>query len=59
MSWPVFVINMADNTTRMKSAAQELDQHNIAFHQFEAVNGRQLSDAEVADVYDPIGSHRR
>lgn len=59
MSWPVFVINMADNTTRMQSAAQELDQRNIAFHRFEAVNGRQLSDAEVADVYDPVANLKR
>ena len=59
MSWPVFVINMADNTTRMARAADELNRLNIDFTRFEAVNGRQLSEAEVAVAYDPDANLRR
>ena len=59
MSWPVFVINMADNITRMARAADELNRLNIDFTRFEAVNGRQLSEAEVAAAYDPDANLRR
>lgn len=59
MIWPVHVINMASNTTRMTRAAAELDRLNIPFRRFEAVNGRALSSDDLARVYDPAASRRR
>lgn len=59
MIWPVHVINMASNTTRMARAAAELDRLNIPFSRFEAVNGRALSSDDLARVYDPDACRRR
>jgi glycosyl transferase family 25 len=43
MIWPVFVINMAGNTTRMARAAAELEKLDIPFTRFEAVDGSRKS----------------
>lgn len=59
MSWPVFVINMAKNTTRMEHAAAELERVGLAFTRFEAVDGRALPSDEVARIYDPIANLTR
>ena len=59
MTWPVFVINMAGNTTRMARAAAELDRLGIAFTRFEAVDGRALSPEDLAQVYDPLANASR
>lgn len=56
MTWPIFVINMAANTTRMTRAAGELDRLDIPFVRFEAVDGRVLSDDELARYYDPVAN---
>ena len=53
MTWPVFVINMAANTTRMARAASELEQLGIPFTRFEAVDGRALSQDALKQAYDP------
>lgn len=59
MIWPVFVINMVGNTTRMDRAAGELARLNIPFTRFEAVDGRALAPEELARVYDPVANARR
>lgn len=59
MIWPVHVINMPANTARMARAAEELSRQGIAFARFEAVNGRALTEAELARVYDPKANARR
>lgn len=59
MNWPVYVINMAANTTRMDHAATELNRLNIPFQRFEAVNGRELSEEELAKVYDAKANLKR
>jgi len=59
MTWPVFVINMAANTTRMERAASELKHLGIPFTRFEAVDGRALSDDELTQSYDPDANLRR
>lgn len=59
MSWPVFVINMAGDGTRMDRAASELERVGVSFSRFEAVNGRALDEAETARVYDPKANLRR
>ena len=57
--WPVYVINMAANTTRMARASAVLERLGIPFTRFEAVDGRALSQAELARVYDPVANARR
>lgn len=59
MSWPVHVINMASNPTRMAQAAGELARAGVPFTRFEAVNGRALPPEELARVYDPQANARR
>jgi len=51
-TWPVYVINMADNTARMEKCRNALGAAGIAFERFEAVNGRALGADDVAGVYD-------
>ena len=57
--WPVYVINMADNTTRMAKAAAALNAQGIAFERFDAVVGATVSAAELARVYDPAANKTR
>ncbi|MBZ0128017.1 MAG: glycosyltransferase family 25 protein [Rhodobacteraceae bacterium] len=57
--WPVFVINMADNTARMQKCRAALDAQDIAFERFEAVNGRALEAAEIARIYDAAANRAR
>jgi glycosyl transferase family 25 len=57
--WPIYVINMAANTTRMARVTDELSRRGLAFTRFEAVNGRALSEDERARVYDPQANARR
>jgi glycosyl transferase, family 25 len=59
MTWPVYVINMAANTTRMARVAAELTRLGIAFTRFEAVDGRALSPDALARVYDPAANRKR
>lgn len=57
--WPVFVINMDDDPDRMTQAAAELEWLAIAYQRVSAVNGRALSEEELARVYDPSANARR
>lgn len=59
MTWPVFIINMAANTTRMARVTSELERLGIDFTRFEAVDGRALSQEKIAQVYDPDANLRR
>lgn len=59
MTWPVFVINMSANTTRMAHVTDELARLGVDFTRFEAVDGRALSAEEMARVYDPVANLRR
>ncbi|MGB8814756.1 MAG: glycosyltransferase family 25 protein [Paracoccaceae bacterium] len=57
--WPSYVINLAANTVRMDSVAAVLGGQAIPFERLDAVNGRALSAAEVARVYDAQANRRR
>ena len=57
--WPVYVINMAAHTGRMSSCKLTLDRLGIAFQRFDAVNGRDMSEPEIARVYDALANRRR
>ncbi len=57
--WPSYVINLADNTERMKRSAAQLDALGVVWERIEAVNGWAMSDEEIARVYDPELNRRR
>lgn len=57
--WPVFVINMAENTRRLARCAAELDAAGIDWIRLEAVDGRALSVTDLAGVYDAETNRRR
>lgn len=57
--WPSYVINLADNTARMDNARAQLATQNLPFQRIEAVNGWQLSDADIARVYDATANAKR
>jgi len=57
--WPVYVINMADNTARLAACDAALSAQGIAFQRFEAVNGRDLPEGDLAKVYDPAANQHK
>lgn len=57
--WPVFVINMDANPQRMAAVAAELTNLDIPFERFPAINGRAISEDELAVVYDVEANARR
>ncbi|MCC6006511.1 MAG: glycosyltransferase family 25 protein [Rhodobacteraceae bacterium] len=57
--WPVHVINMAANVTRMARAAEHLRRAGVSFDRFEAVDGRALGPEALARVYDPVANAQR
>lgn len=50
--WPSYLINLADNSDRLSRCATQFDAQGITFERIDAVNGWEMSDAEIADVYD-------
>ncbi len=48
---PIFVINMARETERMKSVATELERAGLTFERFEAIDGRKVSAEERLNIY--------
>lgn len=59
MSWPVYVINMANNTNRMMHVTSQLNELGIPFTRFEAVNGRALTPDQIDAIYDPVANLTR
>ena len=59
MVWTSFVINLADNTVRMRNAAAVLDGFGLPWERIEAVNGWKLPPEEIARVYDAEANARR
>lgn len=51
-TWPAYVINLEANTARLAAVAAVLRQQGIAFERIDAVNGWQLSEAEISRAYD-------
>jgi glycosyl transferase family 25 len=49
--WPSFVINLAQNVTRLENSRRQMDDMGIPWTRLDAVNGWALSDAEIAEVY--------
>ena len=56
--WPVYVINMDSNETRLARVGAELDSAGVAWTRLPAVNGRALSEGELGRVYDARANRR-
>ena len=57
--WPLFVINLAADRQRMQNAEAQLHKQGLTFARIEAVDGRALSTAQIARVYDKRANARR
>lgn len=51
-AWPAYVINLAASAGRLEAVARVMETQGIGFTRLEAVDGRQLSPQEIAEVYD-------
>ena len=47
----IFVINLASSTERLNRVSHELNAQNLAFERLDAIDGRELSDTEIAKHY--------
>lgn len=50
---PVYIINLDANAERMAAVDQQLSAAGIGYTRVDAVNGWELTEAEIAEVYDP------
>ena len=57
--YPIFVINMASSTDRRSACAEQLQRLGLTPNFFPAVDGRELSDTEIATLVDAPGRLRR
>lgn len=57
--WPAYVINLADNTARLKNSAQQFTAQNIPHSAIDAVNGWEMSDLDIKNVYDSASNATR
>lgn len=59
MTWPSYLINLADNTARLENSAAQFRAHSVPFERIDAVNGWALDAAQRAAVYDAQANARR
>jgi glycosyl transferase family 25 len=57
--WPSYIINLADNVTRLRNASRQMDAQGIPWSRVEGVNGWAMTEAEVAAVYARDENARR
>jgi glycosyl transferase family 25 len=58
-TWPIYLINMRDNTERLARSKAEFDRAGLHFNRIDAVNGWALSPKETARVYDVQANRKR
>lgn len=51
--WPIYVINMKENTVRMENVHRQFTRLGIPYRRVEAVNGAELSRTEMSKAYKP------
>lgn len=49
---PIYLINLASSTERLAHADQQLNALGCRYQRLDAINGKQLSDEQIAAVYD-------
>ncbi len=57
--WHSYLINLEKNRARLDNSKRQFDKENIPFSRIEAVNGWDMSDEEIAAVYDADAARRR
>ncbi|MFC6687900.1 glycosyltransferase family 25 protein [Jhaorihella thermophila] len=57
--WTSYVINLAPNVERMRNSARQLEAQGLPWRRIDAVNGWELSEDEIARVYDARANARR
>ena len=59
MNYKVFLINLDRSTERLEKAAQQLNRLNVPFERITAVDGSQLTKAEIDAAFDIEQAERR
>lgn len=59
MDWPVYLINLEKDRTRLEAATAELSRAGAAWIRVPAVNGRNLPSERIAKVYDAHANRTR
>lgn len=59
MNYKVFLINLDRSTERLEKAAQQLNRLNVPFERIAAVDGSQLTKAEIDAAFDIEQAERR
>lgn len=57
--WTSYVINLAPNVERMHNSARQLEAHELPYQRIDAVNGWELAEDQIAEVYDARANARR
>lgn len=52
MSWPCYIINLKENQQRLRNCEKQFLELGLDFQLIDAVNGRNLSQQEIDNVYD-------
>lgn len=50
--WKIYLINLARSTDRLAACARQLDAHDLPFERIEAVDGDDMHNSTISDVYD-------
>lgn len=59
MDWPVYLINLDKDRTRLEAATAELARAGVSWTRIPAVNGRALPPERIAKVYDTRANRAR
>lgn len=50
--WKIYLINLARSTDRLAACARQLDAHALPYERIEAVDGDDMQNSTISDVYD-------
>ena len=59
MPWPCYLINLAENSQRLRNCEDQFHKQGLLFERIEGVNGWKMSQAEIEAAYDPALNKRR
>jgi len=50
--WKIYLINLARSTDRLAACARQLDAHDLSYERIDAVDGDDMQNSIISDVYD-------
>ncbi len=56
--WPSYLINLTDNTVRLENSKRQFDEQKITFSRIDAINGWEMSDEQISQVYDAQAANK-